>query len=101
MCKARKPDCPHCVIRDLCRFRTRRRLVGAGAERSSAAGAAASRLAPSHHRGPAQTQRGVPPARPATRRCRCRSATASYQANCVRSAYCPVSSPVKPLSPLV
>ncbi|WP_425480451.1 hypothetical protein [Luteimonas viscosa] len=21
MCKARKPDCPHCVIRDLCRFR--------------------------------------------------------------------------------
>src|SRR3546814_9745393 len=19
-CKARKPDCPHCVIRDLCRF---------------------------------------------------------------------------------
>ncbi len=21
VCKARKPDCPHCVIRDLCRFR--------------------------------------------------------------------------------
>ncbi|WP_436001051.1 MULTISPECIES: hypothetical protein [unclassified Pseudoxanthomonas] len=21
MCKARKPDCPQCVIRDLCRFK--------------------------------------------------------------------------------
>ena len=21
VCKARKPDCPHCVIRDLCRYR--------------------------------------------------------------------------------
>ncbi|HYB56661.1 MAG TPA: endonuclease III, partial [Alphaproteobacteria bacterium] len=21
VCKARKPDCPHCVIRDLCRFK--------------------------------------------------------------------------------
>ncbi|HRP35828.1 MAG TPA: endonuclease III, partial [Gammaproteobacteria bacterium] len=21
VCKARKPDCPHCVIRDICRFK--------------------------------------------------------------------------------
>jgi endonuclease-3 len=21
VCKARKPDCPHCVIRDLCRYK--------------------------------------------------------------------------------
>jgi len=21
VCKARKPDCPNCVVRDLCRFR--------------------------------------------------------------------------------
>jgi endonuclease-3 len=23
VCKARKPNCPHCVIRDLCGFKTK------------------------------------------------------------------------------
>jgi endonuclease-3 len=35
-CKARKPDCPRCVIRDLCRFpdKTRDQAPGPGAPRS-------------------------------------------------------------------
>ncbi|MCW8806680.1 MAG: endonuclease III [Rhodanobacter sp.] len=30
VCKARKPDCPHCVIRDLCRYKDKTRGTGNG-----------------------------------------------------------------------
>ena len=28
VCKARRPDCPHCVVRDLCRFRSKTPAAG-------------------------------------------------------------------------
>lgn len=87
VCKARKPDCPHCAIRDLCLYR--QKTIG---DRETAWWA----YAVSVHNRPNEKR-----SQPETGAFRFTALLVDQKLSWVRKAYWPVSSPVNSLSPLV